>query len=285
MSMGSQTIKTNLKLAGLLVFAAVSSNSAQETTAGFLKLPVSARALGLGTGITALSDDSGSIAHNPAGLGNLRSKEMNLLYAPHMQGMALGYLAYAQPLSFMSVGVSYLTLRSGSMEGRDDSGETTGSFTSEDRAIGLSLGKAFMQNANHPAGRLRLGSTIKYISSQIAGYSAATYALDLGVQMPLALGSLPMAAGVAVRNLGPGMKYTDSPEPLPMNVSLGAAVRPLGAMVLVGGVTQWVKESRSEWSVGTEFSPMSMLSIRGNYSLMQLAGNSELNQTRLGSIF
>jgi len=240
---------------------------AANTSASFLNIPVNARALGLGTGIVALGDDAGSVTHNPAGLGRLRGKQLNILYAPHLQGMDVGFLSYAQPTALGSLGVSYLTLRSGTLDGRDDAGNQTAGFAAEDRSIALSFGRTFLKSRANPDGLLRFGGNLKYITSRIASFSASTYAMDLGAQAPMNVGWVPVAFGAAVRNIGPGMKFLDRKDPLPLSAAFGAAAQPFVSMVLAAGLTRSINDAKTEFTMGAEYSPISMIAVRGSYGV------------------
>ena len=144
----------------------------------------------------------GAINYNPAGLGQLRDKEITALYAPQLQGMNLDYFAYALPTEMGSFGISYRTLTSGALDGRDDVGNQTSGFSAQDSAYAVSFGRAFFADDERPSGLCRLGANLKYITSRIGSYSASTYAADLGAQFPMKFGSVPVAAGAAMNNIG-----------------------------------------------------------------------------------
>lgn len=254
---------------------------ADSGAAAFLKLHVDPREMAVGSGMAAIGGDVGSISYNPAGLGQLRDKELNVLYAPHLQGTNLGSFAYALPTEHGTFGISYLTLRSNALEGRDDAGNKTADFNAEDNAVALSFGRVFFSDKNHPAGLCRLGTNLKYVSSRIGGYGASTYAMDLGAQFPLKLGSVPLSVGTTVRNLGAPIKFLDEASPLPLSAALGAAVQPVASVVVSGGITRFVHERRTEFSTGAEYMPMSKVALRGGCAMSRAAGGLGATQFAL----
>ena len=253
----------------LIIAAALLPGSvfAQQTTAAFLKIPVDPRELTVGSGMTALGGDVGAINYNPAGLGQLRDKEITALYAPQLQGMNLDYFAFAAPTELGSFGVSYRTLLSGPLDGRDDAGNASSGFSAQDSAYTVSFGRAFFTDDDRPSGLCRLGANLKYITSRIGSYSASTYAADLGGQFPLKIGSTPLAVGAAVNNIGAPMKFLDVADPLPLTVTAGVAVQPMNLMVLAFGASRSVSERSTNVSVGAEYSPVSMVALRGSYGM------------------
>lgn len=255
----------------LLPFLNAAPAWAASPTAAFLKIPLDARAVGLGGGIAALAEGVGAVSENPAGFGLLRQHELSLLYAPHLQGTSLDYLAYGRPTRFGSMGMSHLSLRSGGLDGRDDEGRPTGSFSAEDRAIGLSWAAPLAVDT--PLfGRPAVGVQAKHVSSRIGSRQGSTFAFDVGAQSASRLGALPVRLGLAIRNLGSGLALQDRRDPLPLLVSFGAAAQPLGMLTVSAGGSRHLNEQRNEFSLGAEVAPLSGFFFRGNYGMLRSGG-------------
>ncbi|MFC1679028.1 PorV/PorQ family protein [Elusimicrobiota bacterium] len=254
----------------LCVWPFATSNGA-PTSAAFLKIPTDARAMGLGNGHLALASGVGALGHNPAGAAVLNSKEAAFVYAPHLGGTALGAMAYAHPTNIGSFGLNFLTLRSGEMDGRDASGARTAGFTAEDRAVGISYARGFVRNQDRADETVRLGVSLKHISSRIADYEASSYAVDLGGQLPFRAGRVPMDFGLALRNLGPGMRYLERQDPLPLSAGVGLSAQLFGTLRLAGGMERYVHEERTDLSIGMEVAPTSGFMLRGNYGMSRNA--------------
>ncbi|MBI4423812.1 MAG: PorV/PorQ family protein [Elusimicrobia bacterium] len=262
----------SLALTSLLpLILPVSAAAAESPTAAFLKIPLDARAVGLGAGNQAMAEGIGAVSENPAGFGLARQQEAALLYAPHLKGASLGYVAYGGPTRFGSLGVSHVSLRSGALDGRDDEGRPTGGFSAEDRAIGVSWA-APLKLGGPLLGSAAIGGQVKHVSSRIGSYQASTFAFDFGAQAGRRLGTLPVRFGVAIRNLGAGLALQERRDPLPLNVSFGAAVQAARMVTISAGASRYLAGERSELSVGAEVSPASRFFLRGNYGMLRGGG-------------
>jgi len=157
----------------------------------------------VGGAYTAIADDVSAIAWNPAGLSDLTKRELGAMHAELVADTRYDFLGYAQPTKYGTFAAGAAYLSQGALEGRDASGHQTGSFGAGDTAVNLGY-------AARLASALRLGSNVKFIKSTIADASAQTFALDLGGIYGLGRygpGSVQM--GLAVRNMGPGLKFSD----------------------------------------------------------------------------
>jgi hypothetical protein len=113
----------------------------------------------------------------------------------------------------------------------------------------------------------RLGTNLKYIRSSIANASAQSFALDLGGQYALAgVGGpgLPLL-GLAVQNIGPGMKFLDQTSQLPLTFAAGLGYRlPIGLTVAMD-FKQRPYGHESEFSVGIEYAMLANFALRAGY--------------------
>lgn len=128
-----------------------------------------------------------------------------------------------------------------------------------DLALNLAYAKSFDSS-------LRLGGGVKYIQSRIAEVSAQTFAVDLGGQYEFEkMGPGHPQLGLAVQNLGPGLKFLDERSSLPLTVAVGAGYRlPVG---LLGAIDYKRRPySKSEVNVGAEYAVLPSFAIRAGYS-------------------
>lgn len=259
---------------GWAVLVAVLSGPAWSAGSGaaFLKLPVSAQSLATGGGYVAGASGVSALGVNPAGLCGLASKEATVLYAPHLADMNMNYLAYGHPSQRGMFGLSFLRLAAGALDGRDEQGNATGDFTAEDSALALSYGRYLLRSFERPTGRLRMGVSLKHIRSRIGSYSAQTFAADIGGQVPIEYRGVPLAVGLAVRNVGPGLKFLERADALPMNLALGAMAKPWGAVAISAGLTRHMAEERTEFTLGTELAGPAGMMLRGNYGMVRRSG-------------
>ncbi len=254
-----------LLAAGFLLVPSVKLAHALESGADFLNIGASARASALGSAYTALADDAYSLYYNPAGLAGAR-RGVSVMHADWALDGSYDFGAAAFPVAGTGVtgAVSFTRLDHGAMDGRGVSGESSGGFSAADKAFGLGLGWM--------SGGVRLGAGAKLLSSEIAGYHASAVAFDAGASRKL--DGMPLTLGLAVRNLGRGMKFIDKRENLPLTVSAGAAFAVIPAVSLAAEVNRLVYDRRTTFAVGTEYGLLGGLALRGGYAAGAVSGGA-----------
>ena len=238
--------------AAFMLVPSVKIAQALESGADFLNIGASARASAMGSAYTALSDGSNSIYYNPGGLA-LAKREVSLMHAAWALDGSYDFASAAFPVAGYTGAVSFTRLGHGSFDGRGAGGESSGGFAASDKAFGLGLARM--------AGGFSLGLGAKLLSSSIAGYEASTFAFDVGAVRKLA--SAPVTLGVAVRNMGRGLKFLNKRENLPLTVSAGAAFAVLPSVNLAAEVSRLVYDKRTSFAIGTEYGLTSNLALRG----------------------
>jgi len=131
------------------------------------------------------------------------------------------YLTYVRPLEgWGAFGLGIVFLSYGQSEGRDENGNFTGNFGSNEFSPALYYGTRVLPD-------LAVGASLKWIRIQLAPNSSngvrTTFGLDLA-----ALYKIPAARlnfGLNVQNLGPSVTFIneDQASPLSRNVKVGAA--------------------------------------------------------------
>lgn len=248
----------------LAVLLAAPASAALNTGAAFLKLDPSARSAAMGSAYTAMSGGSDSMFFNPAGLGSLAKRELMAGHAEWLAGTKFDALAYGQPTSWGTLGVSALRLSVGELDARTADRRAAGSFEAADSMYALSAAKRFA-----PA---TVGASFKYLKSEIGPYSAQTVAVDLGVRREVP--GRPLSLGASVRNLGKGLKFLDQEDPLPLTLSAGASYRLAGVLGLALDVRHEPHESRTSVSLGTEYAFLGTLALRAGYGANMLSRGS-----------
>lgn len=222
-------------------------------TAAFLRVQPGARPMGMGEAFTAVADDLNSMTTNPAGLASLAGRQAGFTHAELLAGAHYDFAAAA----LSGWGLSVQRLSQGGIDGRDASGQATGSFGAADTAVSLA-------GASRANGYL-FGAALKYVDSRIADASARTVAADAGVMRPFAVGGVPMTVGAALRNVGPGLRYGDVTEPLPLTASFGASARLAGAFLVSADVSRRPNARETDFSIGSEYAVIGGLALRLGY--------------------
>ncbi len=233
--------------------------SSQES-ATFLKIGVGARALGMGGAYTAVADDVSAVAWNPAGLSAIASREFGFMHAETLGSTRYQFLGYAQPTRVGTLAAGLRRLGQGAIEGRDSMGRPNGSFVAHDTSIDLAYGLRLSE-------RFRMGTGIRYVTSRIAEASANGYGIDLGgLYRAGRWGPGDVQLGIAVQNIGPGMKFLDQGFPMPLAWTTGLGYKVAGGLIFGLDYRYRPYAKASEINLGTEYALVGGFMFRAGYA-------------------
>ena len=256
-----------LTLAVILVLASQAAWAAE--TASFLNIGVGARALGMGGAYTALADDVNAVYWNAAGLSRLENREFTASHAEMYESTRLDFLAYAQPTSqgVFAAGLTYLS--HGKIEGRDSLGRQTAGYDASDAAVSFGYARK-LELAD-------LGATVKYLRSHIGSTEAQGAAVDIGAKR--AFGQL--SVGAALRNLGPGLKFADQRNDLPLRLAAGASYKFAAGHAAAVELVNGPRGTGTGGSFGGEFQAVKNLHLRAGYTTQTaITGGSGFDAAR-----
>lgn len=243
-----------------------------STGAVELKIPVGPRAIAMGQAFVAVADDANAVYWNPAGLNQLGGSEITLQYDVFIETVRYQYLALATKLGKdASLGISGKLLNTGSENEIDALGNPTGNTFSESY-MDIDLSGALRLNYY-----LDMGLTAKYISKSLAGASASSFAVDLGMLYRTPIPHL--TAGFNIQNLGPGMKFDQVEDPLPLNFKIGLAYRMFDDNFTMAFDTNIPTDNAVACSLGGEYWYKDTLVGRFGY---QFQGAIDQNQVGIG---
>lgn len=233
---------------------------AAESPARFLTLTPSPIYSALGVRGTAAIDDATALFSNPAGLGRAPFNQISASHTDLFSDSTFDTFAVGRTLGehrgALALGVLYL--KKGTIEGRNDNGDSTGGFSANDLAVNVGYGGRI-------APRLALGSSVKMIQQRIDRYSASAVAVDLGAQLEA---SNHLSFGASLNNLGTQEKFISEKESLPLSTSLGVVVK-LSGLDITAESTSLIDEGRTSFGLGVGGSIGNALSLRGGYSFAQ----------------
>lgn len=247
----------------LLFALLLASPAAGAETAAFLEVGAGARASGLGGAYTALADDANAVYWNPAGLARLEKREVAASHAELGQETRHNFLAYAHPTGPVTVAGALTYQSYGAITARDATGRAAGSYEASDAAFAFAVARktAFVD----------AGVSVKYVRSSIAGTEAQGAALDAGLRRELAAGSGKVVLGAALRNLGPGLKFQDRRDDLPLRSALGVAYRFERGHAVAAEFQNSPRGAGSEGGVGGEFKAYEGVFLRLGYTTKSAA--------------
>jgi hypothetical protein len=242
----------------------------------FLQIDPAAGPASLAGAYTAASGNIDSMAYNPAGLSMLKQREAAFTHGEWLMDTRYEYLAYGQPTSIGTFGVSAVRLGYGDLEGRDESRQATGDFSAYDSAYTLAYSHAISADTG-------LGAAVKFIERKIDQDHASSYALDFGgvTRIP----GKPLQLGASILNVGPGVRFIDQTDPLPLTFALGAAYEPSRSFTLRADIKHEPNDQRTTGMTGFEFAPVSAVALRAGYQFpLSSTGDSlwDMNNVRGG---
>jgi hypothetical protein len=272
-------VPTSLRLLVTLSLCLSVSLSAQAsgpgtTTGELLKIPVSARAIGMGEAYTAAADDSSALAWNPAGLSFMQQREAAFMHDSLIEDVHYEHLAYAAPGDNYSIGASMSYLGFGSIAGFDNAGNSIGDQTAYSYIFSGGV-STFLRE------RLSVGVTGSVLRENLAGDSAGTFAANLGAMYGLAAHPLggDYRVGMSVTNIGPGLKFDSERDPLPRKINFGAEAMHVKELPLNLTMDVTKPNDNSAYvGIGSEYWFKEIIALRLGYS----GANNEGKGLRLG---
>jgi|CXWL01.1.fsa_nt_gi hypothetical protein len=198
-----------------LLLASLTDSAAAAVGAPTLRRPLSPRATAMAEAYAAVPGGLSSLGINPAGLAAAARPELAATYNSGIMNDTFGFFAWAQPLPLgtAAAGLSYYD--AGNIELRFANGQT------ETRNAGRDLVGHLAWALPLPAG-LSAGATLKYYQFELAQEARASGpAADLGAQWATPIKGLSL--GGSTQNMGPGVKFEEESDPLPLTVRGGAS--------------------------------------------------------------
>jgi len=224
----------------LFVFALFFQNTAQgqaQTTAvPFLLIIPDSRAGGMGETGVAMADNVWAVFWNPAGLAFQNNSQLAMSHTNWLPGLGLSdiwiaHVGYKQPLELLDgvIGGQLTYLNLGTFNRTTTTPEIVGTFTGYELAVAATYSTKLSD-------QLGIGTSLRIIYSHLADQgagqekgsgSATGFCFDIGLLYhPLFLDQ-SFSFGAKLGNVGPNISYVDrdQADPLPMNLSLGAAYK------------------------------------------------------------
>ncbi len=188
------------------------------TGAVALKIPVGPRAIAMGQAFVATVDDATAVYWNPAGLNQMGGTELFAEYDQYISTIQYDYFAAATKLgNEAALGLGIKLLSTGNDQATDLNGNPAAGYVGE-TYMDINLAGAYRLSYYFD-----VGITAKYISENLSGTTASTFAADLGLLYHTPIKHL--TAGLNVQNIGPGIKFDQVADPLPFNVKVGLAYK------------------------------------------------------------
>lgn len=170
--------------------------------ATFLRIPVGARAAGMGSAFVSMVDDPTALYWNPSALSSLDSKTLVVDHSLWLPGIYFDFVGFVLPIeSLGNVGISATILHTDEMEVTTPAepmgtGET---FTASSFALGISYSRYLTDHFS-------IGGTFKYIRETIFNSYASGIAFDVGTIYETPFAGIRLGANIS--NFGTKMQMT-----------------------------------------------------------------------------
>lgn len=197
---------------------------AGTVTATFLKLPVSARGMGMADALLPVANDVSAIYFNPAGLTQLDDWNVGFSHFELPVDVREEWVGAARSFDNLglSAGISLTHLYTDQMdETTPRAPEGTGrTFSWTNTALGLTVAKQLTD-------KFSTGITVKYLNQSAMEFNSDGWAADVGTFYNTGWKSLKVAMIIA--NFGPDMTFFNEKEdPLPIMFKFGMAMDLVG---------------------------------------------------------
>lgn len=193
------------------------SDKVGTTAAQFLKMPIGARPLGMGEAFVGLADDVNAIYWNPAGMTQIKGRELTAMHTIWFEDIFFSNLAYAQEGLGGVIGGAVNYLSAGKIEMADKDGfQLDETYSPSDIVAILSYARIVKG--------ISAGGNLKFISSKIEEENATAFAVDIGgLYKGLKVAGRNLPIGLVIQNIGTKMKFVDEADPLPLTVRIGGS--------------------------------------------------------------
>ena len=170
------------------------------SSAAFLRIPVGAKGIAMGSAFTSIADDGSAMFWNPGSLARLENRGLFIHHSNWLPGLDFNYAAFSLPLHrYGVIGINVVSLKSEEMdvttlEAPMGTGET---YTAASTAVGLVYAKSLTD-------KFSIGVNCKYVQERIFHSTAGGFAFDIGTLFITPFKDIRL--GVNVSNIGTRMR-------------------------------------------------------------------------------
>lgn len=254
----------------------------------FLSWGAGARSLGMGRAFVGLADDASATYWNPAGLSQLRRKEIASLYAPLWEETKYSFISYAHPTAKLyAFGVNLVNLQSSDFEETDKFGEIINHSSVDETAVTFSLAYPVVTG-------LYNGVNIKFVQQRIGNFSDSDIGLDFGMLYKFGelykLGRIyrikplkDLSLGLNLRNIvTPKIILKQDKDVFPLTVDIGVAYKLLNEGLAITLDSE--KTTGRSWKTrcGLEYRPYKLIAFRLGINENELGGGLGLDWKDFG---
>lgn len=222
----------------------------------FLRMGVSARAMGMGSAFTGIASDTSASYYNPAGLAQLQTRELGLMTTSLSNDRSFNWAAFGLPLGSGGLAVAVLMSGVDDIPKADLAGLTGSKFKSSDSALYLTYSGPITE-------LIDVGLSAKGLRSTLDEKSASGFGFDLGTKFNP---TKKLSCGVVLQDLVTSRKWdtaNDTREDIPAVFRGGVAYKLLKDKLVVAGDLSKISDRQTiKYNLGTEYSLASLIKFR-----------------------
>ena len=262
-----QIAKVSLSLLLLVLLCESVSNAGDRSgtvSAQFLKIPLSARAVGMGGAQVAVAEGVASIGYNPAGMMSVTDYAFGATYTSWFANIQHSHMGIVKNFPGIgALGVSLTLLTTDDMEVTTPSHpEGTGeNFRASDYAFSVAY-------ARQVSDKFMVGVNAKIIKSYLynTDIGASAFAFDIGTLYDIP--RLRCRLGVSLTNIGKDVQYLNEPYSLPTSLRFGVLVDAFNEGNHQLKTTIQISrnnDTEEQYNVGGEYMFNGMFALRAGY--------------------
>lgn len=229
----------------------------------FLKLPVGARAAGMGWAFTAIADDASCVYWNVGGLARISDRALAVNHTPWLADINFTQVTFVSHTRYLpgTFAVHARSLYMPEMEVRTvfrPEGEGT-FFDAGDLALGIAYARSLTD-------KFSAGVGANFIESTLATYRGTAVTFDFGTLYDIGYRSFRI--GMQIQNIGSDLVYIEEPVKVPTLFRVGMSTRLLerhGQKLVAAGEFSHPPDNSERANVGGEYSFFDTVFLRAGW--------------------
>ncbi len=246
----------------------------------------SARAFSMANTFSAVRDDGNCVYFNPAGIGDMKVKEINFTYTDLFLSGSYSFINIAYPLREGNVfGLSRLGINVNNIQKTDEFGSILGNFNDSFSVYYITYARKLFPKFN-------CGINLKVIRQSIDTRSAMSYGVDLGINYITPFKHIK--GGICFQNIiTPKIKLNQNYDTYPFNIKIGISypyIKKKGQIFIdadiqnVFPVKSLFLSNKSylpvRWSVGTEYNIKPIFALRAGINYKEVTFGFGIKEER-----